>query len=51
MKFCDLLNQQLPNPKAFQEATDPIDRSIPFYCHQRIQTKSGVTPLTLHHSA
>ncbi len=28
-----------------------IDRYIPFYNHERIQTKTGVAPLTLRHSA
>ena len=35
----------------FQEANDLIDRYIPFYNHERIQTKTGVAPLTLRHSA
>ena len=35
----------------FQEANDLIDRYIPFYNHERIQTKTGVAPLKLRHSA
>ena len=38
-------------PKTFQEANDLIDRYIHFYNHKRIQTKTGVAPLTLRHSA
>mgnify|MGYP000835195599 CR=1 FL=1 len=38
-------------PKTFQEANDLIDRYIHFYNHERIQTKTGVAPLTLRHSA
>ena len=34
-----------------QEANDLIDRYIHFYNHERIQTKTGVAPLTLRHSA
>ena len=38
-------------PKTFQEANDLIDRYIHFYNHECIQTKTGVAPLTLRHSA
>ena len=38
-------------PKTFREANDLIDRYIHFYNHERIQTKTGVAPLTLRHSA
>ena len=38
-------------PKTLKEADDQIDRYIHFYNHERIQTKTGVTPLTLRHSA
>ena len=37
-------------PKTFKEADDLIDRYIHFYNHERIQTKTGVAPLTLRHS-
>ena len=38
-------------PKTFREANDLIDRYIHFYNHERIQTKTGVAPLTLRHFA
>ena len=38
-------------PASFKEANDMIDRYIHFYNHERIQTKTGVAPLTLRHSA
>ena len=38
-------------PKTFKEANEMIDRYIHFYNHERIQLKSGVTPLMLRHSA
>ena len=38
-------------PKTLQEADDLIDRYIHFYNYERIQTKTGVAPLTLRHSA
>ena len=38
-------------PKTFKEADDLIDRYIHFYNHERSQTKTGVAPLTLRHSA
>ena len=38
-------------PNSFQEANDLIDRYIYFYKHERTRNKSGVTPLTLRHSA
>ena len=38
-------------PKTFTEANDLIDKYIHFYNHERIQTKTGVAPLTLRHSA
>ena len=37
-------------PATFSEANEMIDRYIQFYNHERIQTKTGVTPLTLRHS-
>ena len=39
------------NPKTFKEANDLIDRYIHFYNYERIQTKTGVAPLTQRHSA
>ena len=38
-------------PKTLKEAENLIDRYIHFYNHERIQTKTGVAPLTLRHSA
>ena len=38
-------------PHSLKEAKDMIDRYIYFYNHERIQTKTGVAPLTLRHSA
>ncbi|MGN1028065.1 MAG: IS3 family transposase [Faecousia sp.] len=38
-------------PKTFSEANDVANRYIYFYNHERIQTKTGVAPLTLRHSA
>ena len=38
-------------PRTFEEANNLIDRYIHFYNHERIQTKTGVAPLTLRHSA
>ena len=38
-------------PSTFAEARTLIDNYIYFYNHQRIQLKTGVTPLTLRHSA
>ena len=37
-------------PKSIQEANELIDRYIYFYNHERIQTKTGVAPLSLRHS-
>ena len=37
-------------PVSFNEANEMIDRYIHFYNHERIQTKTGVAPLTLRHS-
>ena len=37
-------------PATFNEANEMIDRYIHFYNHERIQTKTGVAPLTLRHS-
>ena len=37
--------------KTFKEADDLIDKYIHFYNCERIQTKTGVAPLTLRHSA
>ena len=38
-------------PETLQEANELIDRYIYFYNHERIQTKTGVAPLSLRHSA
>lgn len=38
-------------PASFDEANRMIDDYIFFYNHERIQTKTGVAPLTLRHSA
>ena len=38
-------------PATFKEANEMIDHYIHFYNHERIQTKTGVAPLTLRHSA
>jgi len=38
-------------PKTFQEADDLINRYIHFYNYERIQTKTGMAPLMLRHSA
>lgn len=38
-------------PQSFTEANEMIDNYIRFYNHERIQTKTGVAPLTLRHSA
>ncbi len=38
-------------PKTLREASNLIDRYIHFYNHERIQNRTGVAPLTLHHSA
>ncbi len=38
-------------PASFCEANEMIDRYINFYNHERIQLKTVVAPLTLHHSA
>ena len=38
-------------PKTLKEADELIDRYIHFYNYERIQTKTGVAPLTLRHSA
>ena len=37
-------------PATFSEANEMINRYIHFYNHERIQTKTGVAPLTLRHS-
>ena len=37
-------------PATFSEANERIDRYIHFYNHERIQSKTGVAPLTLRHS-
>ena len=37
-------------PKTLKEADDLIDRYIHFYNYERIQTKTGVAPLTLRNS-
>ena len=38
-------------PKTLKEAGNLIDRYIHFYNHERIQNRTGVSPLTLRHSA
>ena len=38
-------------PQSFDEANKMIDCYIDFYNNERIQTKTGVAPLTLRHSA
>lgn len=38
-------------PTSFTQANEMIDRYIHFYNHERIQSKTGVAPLTLRHSA
>ena len=38
-------------PRTLSEAQHMIDNYIYFYNHERIQTKTGVAPLTLRHSA
>ena len=38
-------------PETFKEANALIDRYIHFYNYERIQTKTGVAPLTQRHSA
>lgn len=38
-------------PRTLSEARQMIDDYIYFYNHERIQTKTGVAPLTLRHSA
>ena len=38
-------------PRSFQEANEMIDSYIHFYNHERIQTKTGMAPLTQRHSA
>ena len=38
-------------PRSFQEANEMIDSYIHFYNNERIQTKTGVAPLTQRHSA
>ena len=37
-------------PATFSEANEMIDRYIHFYNHERVQSKTGVAPLTLRHS-
>ena len=37
-------------PATFSEADEMIDRYILFYNHERIQSKTGVPPLSLRHS-
>lgn len=36
-------------PATFLEAREMIDRYIHFYNYERIQSKTGMAPLTLHH--
>lgn len=38
-------------PETFSEADEMIDRYIHFYNHERIQSKTGVAPLSLRHSS
>ena len=38
-------------PKTLQQADELIDSYVHFYNHERIQTKNGVAPLVLRHSA
>ena len=38
-------------PASLREVNEMIDRYINFYNYERIQLKTGVAPLTLHHSA
>ena len=38
-------------PKTLQEATDMIEKYIHFYNYERIQTKTGMAPLTMRYSA
>ena len=38
-------------PKTLQQANELIDNYVYFYNHERIQTKNGVAPLVLRHSA
>lgn len=40
----------LHKPKSLREANSMIERYIDFYNSERIQTKTGVAPLTLRHS-
>ena len=37
-------------PATFSEANEIIDRYIHFYNYERVQSKTGVAPLTLRHS-
>ena len=37
-------------PATFSEANEMIDRYIYFYNYERIQSKTGMAPLTLRHS-
>ena len=37
-------------PKSLHEANSMIERYIDFYNSERVQTKTGVAPLTLRHS-
>lgn len=37
-------------PATFLEANEMIDRYIHFYNYERIQSKTGMAPLTLRHS-
>ena len=37
-------------PQSLAEANNMIDRYIDFYNNERIQTRTGVAPLTLRHS-
>ena len=45
----ECINQH--KPRTLAEADRMIDTYIDFYNYERIQTKTGVAPLTLRHSA
>ena len=45
------LSPKHTRPAAFRKVNGMNNRYIDFYNHKRIQLKTGVAPLTLHHSA
>ena len=51
--FFGIMKSELLYAEKFEspEANELIDRYIYFYNHERIQTKTGVAPLSLRHSA